>query len=322
MQIATRPYLAAGLALASAAAVTIPIATSRDLVTPAIPSSDRMVALTASALPTALLNLVTIPQDLAGGALGSLNTVVTAYPDTALIFGTGLLESLDHAANHPSTIPLAIASLPASIGSFVEVIGLQTTGVAASGYSPISGKYQMPGEPDPVTYSPLHPTEAIVPVFSQTADDVFALPGQLPGNIVTAVNRSAQKLDDVSAALGGPRVVHQTALSLESVGTSVIQAEGLVRTATLGAVSSVAVTAVNKGDVAKAVREGRAEIKRAIFGRPASASAPAGSAKQLGAIKTVKTTVQKAQKDIRASFKPNKVKLSKAPTTSSAASSD
>lgn len=75
------------------------------------------------------------------------------------------------------------------------------------------------------------------------------------------------------------------------VWTARVQANGLVRSAALGSAQRVVDAVANHTSVRNALKEGGIAMKHAVFGKPAnSTDAPAGSIKNLGAIKTVKST--------------------------------
>jgi hypothetical protein len=293
MQIAIRSYVTAGVAAAGVAALVVaPIAPKMDV---PVPSVNAAVALAASPFEQALILASTAPIDLATGFIGSAQSAALLYPSLGLTVGLGLVQQIQDLLSDPSTIPTFFAELPSQTNQIISGIEVDTFGVTTGlGTAPI----ETPGVP----FEPTLPAGSLQ--FYPAGPAVATVLGQAPGsqlykvaqNIPNAMNSAAEKTDGVIKALGGPPVFVQTvSRSTQAIGTSFIQAQGLVRSSTLNAITGVNLAVVNGGDVNQAIQTGLTSIQRSILGNP---GAPAGSVARLGAINTVTHTVQKAVSDV------------------------
>jgi hypothetical protein len=292
MQIAIRSYVTAGVAAAGVAALVVaPIAPKMDV---PVPTVNAAVALAASPFEQALILASTAPIDLVSGLIGSAQTAAVAYPSLGLTIGLGLVQQIQALVSDPSTIPDFFAELPAQANRIASLGEVNTFGVATG----LSGT-GTPGVTDvPLLAGPFAPqffpsAPFLAPVLGQSPVSQL---GKIPGNISNGLNNAAAKADGVIKALGGPPVLVQTiSRSTQAIGTSFIQAQGLVRSATLNAITGVNLAVVHGGNVNAAIQAGLTSVQRSILGNP---SAPSGSVARLGAIKTVTHTVQKAVKDV------------------------
>jgi hypothetical protein len=291
MQIAIRSYVTAGVAAAGVAALVVaPIAPKMDV---SVPSVNAAVALAASPFEQALIYASTAPIDLVAGLIGSTQTAAVAYPSLGLQVGLGLAQQIQALIGDPASIPDFFAELPAQANQIVSLGEVNTFGVATG----LSGN-GAPGVTDvPHLAGPFapqfFPSPALEPVVGQAPTSQLGL---IPGNISNGLNNAAAKVDGVIAAVGGPPVFVQTvSRSTQAIGTSFIQAQGLVRSSMLNAITGVNLAVVHGGNVNAAIQAGLTSVQQSILGNPAAA---AGSVARLGAIKTVTHTVQKAVKDV------------------------
>jgi hypothetical protein len=305
MQLTVRSYLMAGLAAAGAGALAIapmPSLTS-DV---SIPTVEAPVALAAAPSFEDLLALgladttllVSTPfssgssantflgydTQVIGAQLGALATAVQADPETYL--------------------PLAAASVGFLPLSLVSIAEPQFTGVNAAGVSgnPSNPTYTLPGQA--ATTSPILTT---TPPYLQNVPTVVA-------PINAATTKVAGDFDNVSAALGGPKLAKPITTGAQAIGTSVVQAQGLVRTAVVGTAQGATLAALsgNPQGVATAFQTGASNIQKSIVGDPSvplvnpatgkvstnTSLNTAAPVKRLGAIGTVSSTVQKAASDV------------------------
>jgi hypothetical protein len=293
MQIAIRPYVTAGVAAAGVAALVVaPMAPKMDL---PVPTVNAAVALAASPFQQALITASTAPIDLVGGLLGSLTSATNLYPSFALQTAQGLGLQIQALIDDPSTIPDFVAQLPSLGNQLVTGVEVYTFGVTTgSGMTAPAEKPGVPFEPT-IPGTAIYPGAAVQSVFGQSP-----LPTNLaaiPANISNGLNNAAAKTDGVIKALGGPSVFVQTvSRSTQAIGTSLIQAQGLVRVSTLNAITGVNLAVVHGGNVNQAIQNGITSIQHSILGDPTAANP--NSVAGLGAIKTVTHTIQKAAKDV------------------------
>jgi hypothetical protein len=157
-------------------------------------------------------------------------------------------------------------------------------------------------DPDPVSFSPVpeFPGEFTEPIPSLISD--------------TEEAGRAIWVDGLTEA-GAPRVIATSIVQSHRIGVTVIQAQGLVRSASLGAVQGVVTAAIHNGDVEKAFIDGGTDVLNAVFGDPDLDGKPAGvapdpdtglpvaSTKRLGAIKSVATGFRNAGTAVSAAVK-------------------
>jgi hypothetical protein len=292
MQIAIRSYVTAGVAAAGVAALVVaPIAPKMDV---SVPNVNSAVALAASPFETALITASTAPVDLLAGLLGSVTSSAVLYPSFALQTAQGLATQIQALINDPSTIPTFIAQLPSLTNTLISGGEVNTFGVTTGlGTAPA----ETPGVPLEPTLpgSAIYPLSPIQTVLGQSPLSPTQL-GTLPANISNGLNNAAAKFDGVIHTLGGPTVLVQTiSRSTQAIGTSFIQAQGLVRSSTLNAISGVNTAIVNRGNVNAAIQAGIKSVQLSILG---DSTAPTGTVANLGAIKTVTHTIQKSVKDV------------------------
>jgi hypothetical protein len=304
MQLTVRSYLMAGLAAAGAGALAIAPLPS---VTPAdvkIPTVEAPVALAAAP---------TFEQLLAFGIADATGLTVAPFSSASAanaFVGTDIVSSVTTAqliiaATQAGQIDPPLAALALGVGLPVQALGAgdaQFFGVNDPGVvqaaNPANNIYSIPGEPDTTTGVVLVPSPGIMPT------------------VVTPINKATSKValdfDNVSASVGGPRLASPVTSGAQRVGTSIVQAQGLVRTAAVGAVGGVATAALTNGDVAGAVRSGADGVVKSVFGdstvplvnkttKKATTSADPNAVapvRRLGAIGTVSSTVQKAASDV------------------------
>jgi hypothetical protein len=292
MQIAIRSYVTAGVAAAGVAALVVaPIAPKMDV---SVPSVNAAVALAASPFEQALIYASTAPIDLVAGLINSTQTAAVAYPSLGLQVGLGLAQQIQALIGDPASIPDFFAELPTQANQIVSLGEVNTfgvaTGLSGNGAPGVTDVTQLAG-PFAPQFFPAPPY--LSPVVGQTP---AVSPGAIPGNISNGLNSAAAKVDGVIAAVGGPPVFVQTvSRSTQAIGTSFIQAQGLVRSSMLNAITGVNLAVVHGGNVNAAIQNGLTSVQQSILGNPAAA---AGSVARLGAIKTVTHTVQKAVKDV------------------------
>ena len=176
-----------------------------------------------------------------------------------------------------------------------QFFGVNDAGVVPAG---ANTTFSIPGVPDTNIGAVLVPAPGVTPT------------------VITPINKAASKaaldFDNVSASVGGPRLATPITSGAQRVGTSIVQAQGLVRTAAVGAVGGVASAALTNGDVAGAVQTGADGVVKSVFGdssvplvnknsKKATTSADPNAVapvRRLGAIGTVSSTVQKAASDV------------------------
>jgi len=190
----------------------------------------------------------------------------------------------------------------------------QTTGVVATG-----GPIVVPVAPGP---PPVTVTAYQLPGVPATTTKipVAALPPTLWPSSPTVVNSfrtgaitAATIADTVAAQVGLPKLAVPTTKGVQAIGTSFIQAQGLVRSATVGAVQGTITAVATGGNVPNAIKTGLNGIKKSIVGDPTVPKVSASGVvtgvpaldtnepvKRLGAIKTVSTTVKKAVQNVAA----------------------
>lgn len=320
MHVANRSQMITGVsALAVGALFTAPALLSQQHVE--APVAQAPVALSSpiglSAAVSPIAGLITAGQQAAGGVIGSGAQANVIYPSDAIFIGGSLVTQVQGLIAHPSTIPAAIVGLPGQVEGLTELVENQSTGVKADGEL---GQITIPF---PTSTSPL------------ITVDAYSLPGEFvpattnpgaagfPGPNATTVNNSATNgfraaagtLDSITPA-GLPKLATPITVGAQEVGTSLIQAGGLVRSASATAVQNTfnAVASGNPTNVRNAVVGGVSGVSKSVFGdssvplvTPISSSVgvdlPSGGVpvpgtvapvKRLGAIGTVTTTVTKA----------------------------
>jgi hypothetical protein len=124
----------------------------------------------------------------------------------------------------------------------------------------------------------------------------------------------AEAIDELNKA-GAPTVVATSIIQSHRIGVTGLQAQGLVRSASLDAVQGVVTAATHRGDVKDAVRNGVTGVRRSLFGDSSLAGQPGGtvadpdtgaqvsSTRKLGAIKTVTTGLKNAGTAVTTSLK-------------------
>jgi hypothetical protein len=284
MQLTVRSYLMAGFAAAGAGALAIaPMPSLTSDIT--IPSVEAPVALAAAPSAEQLLALgIADTAGLAGGIFGSGASANTFLGYDTQVLGQTFAALPALIANDPETyLPIAavgVATLPITLATIAEP---QFTGVNAGGQN------QLPGQA--ATTSPIGiPTNP----FFQNVPTVVA-------PINAATKKVANDFDNVSAALGGPKLANPITVGAQEVGTGIVQAQGLVRTAGVGTLSAAtqAALARNPQGVATAFQNAPGALQKAVFGDPAGPNiGGAPSVKKLGAIGTVSATVKKAADNI------------------------
>lgn len=302
MQLTVRSYLMAGMAAAGAGALAIaPLPSLVPDVT--VPSVEAPVALAAAPSFDQLLALgIADSAAVTSGAFGSgSNAAGFLSGDTSYLGNSfALLPSLI-ASNPEMYLPLAATSVAFAPLSAIQLAEPQFTGVNASGQNPLTGAYTLPGQADNVAIQPI------------TTAPGFALKPTVVAPINAAAGKVATDFDNLSASVGGPTTVARTLTgSASAVGTSVVQAQGLVRTAGLGTLSAATQAAIarNPQGVATAIQNAPGNLQKAVFGdtsvplvspttgQPSTASNAVAPVKRLGAIGTVSSTVQKAANDV------------------------
>jgi hypothetical protein len=302
MQVTVRSYLMAGLAATGITALAVaPLPSMSQNVT--VPSVEASVDLAAA--PT----LAQWFADTTGLAVGGFSSASAASAflgtDTlgAALLGQGLLALVQA---DPSLLPIAALGGVGAALALPQATDLQFFGVTDSGVIPGKKKsdpltYSLPGIPDTTS------TTALVPVFTKNMPIVV-------GPISAATNNLATDIDDASDSVGGPKLAGPLTSGAQAVGTSVVQAQGLVRSATVDAVTNVAAASLsgNPQAVGTAIQTGAGGIQKSIVGdssvplvNPATGKVDSNSnlntaapVKRLGAIGTVSSTVQKAASNV------------------------
>jgi hypothetical protein len=305
MQVTARAYLMAGLAAAGAGALALapmPSLAPQDV---KVPTVEAPVALAAQPSLTDLITLGVVDSSTlaAAGFSSGANANTFLSADTQLL-GASFSSLIPLVQSNPQTYgPLALASVAFLPTSVIDLTEPQFTGVNAGGQN-LDGSYTLPGVANTKA-----PVITVSPPSFQNVPTVAA-------PINAAAVKVATDFDSVSKAFGGPSNVAKTmTTSAQAVGTSVIQAQGLVRTAAVGTAQGVATAAIagNPQGVSNAIQTGAGNIQKAIAGDPSvqlvdpatgkvntgnPTKNTAAPVKRLGAIGTVSSTVQKAASDI------------------------
>jgi hypothetical protein len=282
MQVTVRSYLMAGLAAAGAGALAIaplPAMTPQDVKVPTV-EAPVTLAVQPSLTDLVALGIADSSTLAAAGFASGANGNTFLSGDTSFLGASFAALSKAVAADPQTYGPLAAAQVAFLPTSLIDIAEPQITGVSSS-----SAGVTQPGQASPVA-----------PILLASPPYV-ALEPTVVAPINTATTTVSKHLDNVSAAFGGPKVAEKITTSSQAVGTSVVQAQGLVRSAVVGTAQTATLAAIqnNPQGVANAIQSGPANVQKAILG---DSTATKGTVKNLGAIGTVSSTVQKAASDI------------------------
>lgn len=151
----------------------------------------------------------------------------------------------------------------------------------------------------------------------------FPQTAEFPGEFTEVVPSIASDSEEAGRAevianltkAGAPTVVATSIIQSHRIGVTVLQAQGLIRSASLDAVQGVVTAATHHGDTKDAITKGVTGVRKAVFGDPSLAGQPGGtvadpdtgaqvaSTRRLGAIKTVTTGLKNASTAVGTSLK-------------------
>ena len=313
MQVAVRSYIVAGaVAISAGALAAVPTVAPQD-----VPMRDIKIPVALAASPlnfTQALNLAVFStQTLAAGSIDSVRTAFTLYSADMALLANMTAGQVRDAIQQPSTITATITQIPSELEYFAELGEQQTVGISATGITP-DGTYSLPGETSTRTWVPIPGVPQDQWPVSETVDAGYH----------GAVATIAQAFDEQTGTTTFGAIV----TAGNAMEYSIFQAQGLVRSATLGALQDTVDAATTGGDVAGAVTGGLQNIQKSIFGDPSvpkvtPVPAPPGSAvvgnvgvhtgtasdtvepvKRLGAVKTITSTFSTQIADVAQSLGP------------------
>jgi hypothetical protein len=304
MQVTARSYLMAGLAAAGMGALAIAPMPSLEGAMPA----DVQVR---NVQNTALVDDLVGAYEFGVLNAGILNNGALGSATVANGVGTGFLAQLP-------LLPVSVAAQPTQTPTILNagVTGLVSaaTGVAPFGEpvaalgptsTPVDGAPGVPGGYTNATVDPPGP----LPLGTYPVPVSVPNSANIPKPFNSAVNTVENNL--IAAGVPGAKVLKSTTVESQRVGTAVVQAQGLVRTATVGAVQGTINAATTGGNVPGAVQTGLNNVGKSVFGDPSvtqkvnpttgqpdNTSAGVDSVRKLGAIGTVSSATQTAAKNV------------------------
>jgi hypothetical protein len=294
-----RSYMVAGaVAISAGALAAVPA-----LVAPQdVPMPDIKIPVALAASPLDFITqAVFSTQTLAAGSQDSVRTAFNLYSADVALLAHMTAGQVSDAIHQPSTIITTITQIPTDLEYFAELGEQQTVGINATGITP-DHTYSLPGETSTRTWVPIPGVPQAEWPVSETVDAGYH----------GAVAAIAEAVDEQTGTTTFGAIVRAG----NAMEYSIFQAQGLVRSATLGAIQDTVDAAISGGDVPGAVTSGVQSIQKSIFGDPdvpkvtpgpaAPGSAVVGNVgvhtgtatdtvepvKRLGAIKTITSTAQ------------------------------
>lgn len=323
MQVGVRSYLVGGITAAGFGALAIaPL--------PAIGPPDVQVSEAQS-------------PDIENAALADVFNPAFIY-DQAIILNNGLGTSITTnnsvvppILNDPLAVTNALADAPTFIATGLNYGVPNTIGTPGTkltnGINPLQAVYTgVPGTATPEQGVPGTKSSTWVAVdgapgvaagyvVSDPSNPASATKVNVPGVVPAGFRGGVDTVENNLISNGVPGATTLKAVTVQSrkVGTAVVQAQGLVRDATVNAVQGTVNAATSGGDVGGAIQTGASKVGKSVFGdasitykvdpnsgKPVTASTPGSvdSIHKLGAIGTVSKSVQNAASEIGNSSTP------------------
>jgi hypothetical protein len=268
MQVAIRSYLVAGATFACACTMAVaPLPPAQDVSLPVDQAPVRLTGNFAELLVESVAAYADTPEKL-------YQLVRVTAPVVPEIVGS-VLARPDQAVG--------------AMNNVIRVGEAMAFGTVANGADFPAGFIA----PDPVSFPPVpeFPGEFTEPIPSLISDTEEAARAVWVGGLT---------------AEEAPQVITTSIIQSHRIGVTVIQAQGLIRSASLGAVQRVVTASTHNGDVANASVEGATDIRKAVFGDPdldegaggvapdPDTGLPVASTRKLGAVRTVGTGFRNA----------------------------